>query len=290
MKKFSYTVLVTPKDERLPASEIIESYRAFMSTSITTAAAELRKLKTDVIQKNGTILRGGLTQFLSTPLKSDKDEIIRLIQDSIENSVQQLNAAPMLDSVEHSVWTIVDPQDVPLHRTAVGVMKRLLKEGKSMLTEAGCSFAKTAQPVYLSRFLFDGFSTILPLQKSIDQFEDSQPLVQVNNVVHTVTASSELPATRQMMLLIDLSFDDPSVIEPLLPEIRRICEASGAGGFSTATRTFHSRFGSLFQISCMADLDSVPIGSLITSIGEIHPLLKTALNNTGSVIVLSPVI
>ena len=288
MKKFSYTVLLSPTDPATPASEILESYRSFMSSSISAAAAELQKLKTDVIQKNGTILRGGLTQFLSTPLKSDKDEIIKLIEDSIENSVAQLNAAPMLGTVEHSLWSIVDPQDVPLHRTSIGVVKRLLKEGKSMLTEAGCSFGKSAPPVFVSRFHFDGFSTILPLQKSIDKFEDRQQLEQVNNVVHTVTASTDGPTSLMKLMLIDLHLEDISAIEPLLPEIRKVCESAGVTGFGASVQTFHSRIGSLFQLCCSIDVDTVPIGSVITAIGEVHPQLKTALNNNGSVVILNP--
>lgn len=290
MKKFSYSVLLTPTEEDAAAADILDSYRTFMTSSILSSANELQKVKTEVIQKNGTILRGSLTQFLSTPLKSDKDDIIKLIEDSIESSVRQLNAAPMLNTVEHSLWSIVEPQDVPLHRNSIGVVKRLLKEGKSMLTEAGCVFGKSAPPVYVSRFLFDGFSTILPLQKIIDQFEDRQQIAQVNNVVHSVTASTDPSSADLHMMLIDLDLQDFSSVETLMPEIQTACETAGAKGFVSALQTFHSRFGSLLQLSCLLDIHAVPIGAIITSIGELHPQLKTALNNSSTVVILKPIV
>ncbi len=290
MKKFSYTVLLTYGDQKQSSADPIESYTTFLTSSIQTTAAELQKTKTDVIQKNGTILRGGLTQFLSTPLKSDKDEIIKLIEDSIENTVHQLDAAPMLGTVQHSLWSIVDPQDVPLHRHSMGIVKRLLKHGKTMLINAGCSFGKNAPPVFVSHFLFNGFSTILPLQKIIDQFGDQQVLTQVNNVMHTMVASPDsYAASERNMLVIDLDINDSASIETLIPELQKLLEAEGANDLVCSVQTFHSRVGSLLQLRCSLDIDVLPIGKIISQLAEIHPELKTALNNNGTITVLKPI-
>ncbi|MFZ4619317.1 MAG: hypothetical protein ACOYNS_02070 [Bacteroidota bacterium] len=289
MKKFSYTVLLTVSETEQSASETIEAYRTFLTSSIQSKAAELQKQKADVIQKNGTILRGGLTQFLSTPLKSDKDEIIKLIEDSIENSVQQLDAAPMLGTVEHSLWRVVDPQEVPLHKHSIGVVKRMLKEGKTMLTEAGCTFGKNAPPVIVSHFQFDGFSTILPLQKIIDQAGDQKLITQVNNVMRTFTAAPEkYSGSDRQMLLIDLNVNETSAIESMLSEIRTLLENEGVNDVVCSVQTFHSRVGAVLQIACSLDSDTVPIGKIVMTLAEFHPELKTALNNHSMVTLLQP--
>ncbi len=289
MKKFSYTVLLTPAAPEQSSSDPVEAYRTFLTASILAKAAELQKMKSDVIQKNGTILRGGLTQFLSTPLKSDKDEIIKLIEDSIENSVQQLDAAPMLGTVDHTLWRIVDPQEVPLHKHSIGVVKRMLKEGKSMLTEAGCTFGKNAPPVFVSYFQFDGFSTIHPLQKIIDQAGDQKLITQVNNVMRTLTAAPDkYSGTDRQMLLIDLNVTDPSVIESIMSEITAALESEGALDVIGSLQTFHSRVGSVLQLACSLDIDTVPIGKIVTTLAELHPELKTALNNHSMITLLQP--
>ncbi len=289
MKKFSYTVLFTRSKQAPKDADPLEAYTSFVAASIQSIAADLQRTKTEVIQKNGTILRGGLTEFLSTPLKSDKDSIIKLIQDSIENSIRQLDAAPMLSTVDHTLWSIIDPQDVPLHRHSVGLVKRLLKQGKNMLTLAGSPGGKNAEPVMLSQFQFEGFSTMLPLKKIIDQFGDEPQLDQVNNVMHTRCDSSDFsPRTDLQRLIIELDVNDPSLVVSHEQELRNAIEGAGASQMICAVQTFRSTVGASMQLSCSLEMSAVPVGAVISAIADVHQDLKTALNNHASLYLLQP--
>jgi len=217
MKKFSYSVILQQTGNQTKIEpDSLETYRSFVSVGIQTALTELEKIKSDSIQKNGTILRGGLGHFLSTPLKSDTDEIIRLIRDSIENTVQQLDAAAILTSVEHSLWRIIEPQNVPLHRQLVGVVKRLLKNGRTILVDAGCQFGKNSGETFISRFQFNGFATAQSLKNIIDQFTAQQTLSAINGTLsNTITAIEEGENQEKFIVQIDFTVPNESVISQL---------------------------------------------------------------------------
>ena len=261
MKKFSYRIILQQSpDVSKSGQKSFESYLNFISEAIINVASEFQRIKADVIHKNGTILRGGLSHFLSTPLKSDKDEIIHLIEDSIENTVQQLNAAPALSSVEHSLWRVMDPQVVPLHRQMVGVIKRLLKNGRSMLVEEGCLFGKNTGDVVISLFLFDGFSTVQSLKSIIDGFPHEKHFSIINGVfTTTVTSSDKEGAAEKNLVVINFDFDSDKIIEMLNKQLPVLFGQFGIKHFSLSKQSLHNSAGRAFQLRFGMNVDTVPL-------------------------------
>lgn len=291
MKKFSYSVILQQIDGGTKTEgDLFEAYRLFIKNGIQSALSELDKTKSDMIQKNGTILRGGLTQFLSTPLKSDIDEIIRLIRDSIENTVHQLDAAPILSSVEHSLWKIVEPQDVPLHRQLVGVVKRLLKNGRTILAEAGCQFGKNSNELIISKFLFDGFATAQSLKQIIDNFTSQQTLSAVNGTLSTtLTAIEEEEEKRKYLVQIDFDLPNDAVVYQLLERIPVLLDQFGIKDFVVTKKSLHGGFGNVYQIQFGLNIEKYPLGSVIMSLVGDSEELEDAMTVHGSLIVLEKI-
>lgn len=291
MKKFSYSVILQQNIGLLkPEENVFETYRTFIEDSIQTAIGELEKVKSDTIQKNGTILRGGLGHFLSTPLKSDTDEIIQLIRDSIENTVQQLDAAAILSSVEHSLWRIIDPQIIPLHRQLVGVVKRLLKNGRSMLVDAGCQFGKNNGEVIISNFHFNGFATAQSLKAIIDQFPLPQSLTAINGTLsNTITEIEDGENQDKFIVQIDLNIPNDTIISQLLERIPMLIDQFGIKNFLIAKHSLHGGVGGEYQIQIGMNINKYPLGAMILSLVGEYKDLEKAITVYGSLIVLEKI-
>ncbi|MDP1677729.1 MAG: hypothetical protein Q8L88_12800 [Bacteroidota bacterium] len=291
MKKFSYSVILQQKgDQPKTEGDTFETYRSFVDNGIQTALTELDKVRSDTIQKNGTILRGGLGHFLSTPLKSDTDEIIRLIRDNIENTVQQLDAAAILSSVEHTLWKIIEPQNVPLHRQLVGVVKRLLKNGRTILADAGCQFGKNSGETIFSKFSFNGFATAQSLKTIIDQFRSQQTLEVINGTLSsTITAIEEGESIEKFIVQIDFDAPNDLVISQLLERIPVMLDQFGIKNFIVSKQSLHGGVGGEYQIQFKMNIDKYPLGTVIMSLVGDSEELEEAITVHGSLIVLEQI-
>ncbi|MFA6456530.1 MAG: hypothetical protein WCW40_06890 [Bacteroidota bacterium] len=288
MKKYSYFVLLQQNvAPSRPADDPIEEYKNFIPLSLQSGAVEFQRKKFDSIQKNGTILRGGLAHFLSTPLKSDTEEIIRLIQDSIENTVQQLDAAPMLSTVEHTVWKVMEPQDIPLQRQMVGVMKRLLKNGRTMLVNSGCLFGKNSGEIAVSLFQFDGFSTVQSIKSIIDDFSTQQILTVVNGSVNANSITIERDAAPEKnLVVIDFDYHDDSIVDVLNQRLPVLLDQFGITHCTLSKQLLHSSVGAGYQIRFGMNVNKYPLGTVILSLAGDHDELENAITTHGSLIVL----
>lgn len=286
MKKFSYFVLLQ-KAASAPEPDSFENYRFYIPESIQSGAAEFQKIKADAIQTNGSILRGGLGHFLSTPLKSDKDEIIRLIEDSIENTVAQLDAAPMLSTVTHSLWRVMEPQQVPLQRQMVGVMKRLLKNGRSMLVNAGCSFGKNSGNIAASIFEFDGFATVQSIHSIIGRFSQVEELsVSNGEFLTTEVVLGQNMASENNVVVIDFDDHDPLTVARLRERFPVLTDQFGIQNITLSRQSLQSSVGAFYQLRIGLDVNKHPLGSvLVTMIGE-NAELEEAITNHGFITVL----
>ena len=288
MKKFSYSVILQQNGGQTKTEwDLFEAYRSFVINEIQTALIEFEKIKSDAIQKNGTILRGGLSHFLSTPFKSDKDEIILLIRDSIENTVQQLEASSILSSVEHSMWKIIEPQNVPLHRQLVGVVKRLLKNGRTTLVDAGCQFGKNSGETIISKFSFDGFATAQSLKTIIDQFTSHQPLWVIGGTLaNTITAIEVIEKQEKFIVQMDFDLPNDTVIVQLNERIPVLLDQFGIKNFVLSKHSLHGGVGGEYQIQFGMDIEKYPLGTVIMSLIGDNEELEDAVTVHGSLIVL----
>ncbi|MCK9408094.1 MAG: hypothetical protein WCX28_09070 [Bacteriovoracaceae bacterium] len=286
MKKFSYFVLLQ-NDATVRGKELFDAYRSGIPERIYSGAVAFQQTKAETIQKNGSILRGGLSHFLSTPLKSDKDEIIRLIEDSIENTVLQFDAAPVLTSVNHSVWRVMEPQQVPLQRQMVGVIKRLLRNGRTMLVNAGCSFGKNSGDVAVSLFEFDGFSTVQTLRSIVGTMTAEQQLTVVNGAVFSsVIAIGQDIFSEKNIAVIDFDDHTGTTADQLNERIPILLDQFGIQQITFSRQTLHSSVGAACQLRIGMDVTKHPLGSVIVSIIGDNTELEEAMTIRGSITML----
>lgn len=290
MKTYTISLLLQSRSNDTAAlAEALDQFRTYCAAATTQAAADLLKVRTDVITKNGTVLRGGLTQFLSTPLKSDKDEIIRLIHESIDNTLRQFDIPTGEPSIRTALYRIVPAADVPLLKNSVGTMKRLLKNGRSSLGESSAARGKGNSDRFVFRLVFEGLS----LAETLFSLIRTAPETDQFSVVHAVlsTGWSTIPPAATGSSLVLLSCQPPAytMTEERSSKIGTICSGLGLAGVEVSTSVFDLLHTGTVQIGVRADLSAIAIGSIVSAIGDGDEELRTAINNSGALIVLEPV-
>lgn len=96
------------------------------------------------------VVRGMLSPFLSTPLKSDDEEIRKIIREGITEFSKQVSPDlpyGMRSTSEGQI--VVEPE-------ATGITKKLLDSGKVYLRDLGFQMAKNGPAIFESVFLVDG--------------------------------------------------------------------------------------------------------------------------------------
>ena len=166
MEKFIYSLLfqkMNPEDEKDELNFFSELHKSLLNEFESEISA-FNKTRTEAVQKAVSGLRGGLSTYLSTPLMSYKNDIESVIRDNVENMVNQLGIEKNITASRLFSYKILDYPQIPLHRQLVGVMRRLIKNGKTMLADAGVATGKNSGNIYLTLFTLDEFAT-LPLLK-----------------------------------------------------------------------------------------------------------------------------
>lgn len=261
-------------------------YHHAVTESLRLSAAAGAQAKGEIIQKNGSILRGGLIHFLSTPLKSDKDDIIRLIEESIAASIRQLDAAPLVETTVHTLWRVMEPASVPLHRQMVGVVKRLLKNGRSQLASTGVQFGKNAGDITASLFAFDGFATVRTIRGIVDGATNSEPLRAVSGNLLSFVGAGEGNFEEPHRAVIE--FDDPDglMASGIMERCATLGDLFGVRSWTLLRRVLHATGNGEYQIHFGFDAKRSPLGSiLLTLIGE-DTAFEDAVTSTGALVVL----
>ncbi|MBP9212287.1 MAG: hypothetical protein KBF97_05760 [Bacteroidetes bacterium] len=288
MKKHSAIIILQRQASAVQSEgDAFDQFAASVQGALRSRTSPFDQGVNDAIQKNGSILRGGLSHFLSTPLKSDKDEIITLIEESIRTAVEQSDAAPQLGSASFSLWKVMDPQQVPLQRQMVGVMKRLLKNGRSILAAAGAVFGKNSGEIGVALFEYDGFSTVQSVAGLTKSALPQDALAMVNGALFTtVRTEGDEPWTGPHLVSIDCTIQDDAVI-PFLSE--RFALLAGQFGIRSITLSRQAlRFGSgeAFQIRIGTDLNNYALGSILVTLTGENAEVEDAVTNSGAVTVL----
>lgn len=294
MAQFVFLSLIQDTSQETSSDEgnIFPELVTLLHQRVQAMEAESSKTAADSIQKSGAGLRGNLSQFLSTPLKSDKDEIDRAIRDTFENMLSQMGYSRSFGSLRVGVYKIIDPQSVPLHRQLVGVIRRILKNGRTLLADAGVSTGKNAGQPYLLSFVVNDFM-ILPHVKS--EFE-STLAEKVGGKYSTVSESigsvihSLAPEVFKNKFAIVVDFDaDDEVADRLQMRLKTIAEQFGVSQILLTKRSFAMGFSSLFQLTFSVDIDAHAIGSVIMALVDDDPELEDALTIHGSLLVLEKI-
>lgn len=288
MKKHSAIIILQRQSTAVQADgDAFDQFSAAVQGALRSRTSPFDQGVTDAIQKNGSILRGGLSHFLSTPLKSDKDEIITLIEESIRSAVEQSDAAPQIGSTQFTLWKVMDPLQVPLQRQMVGVMKRLLKNGRSILVAAGAAFGKNSGDIAVALFEYDGFSTVQSVAGLARTSLPQDAVTMVNGALFTsVTAEGDEPWTGPHLVSIDCTIQDDAILPYLSERFALLAGQFGIRSITLSRQALRFSSGEAFQIRIGTDLNKYPLGSILVTLTGDHAAVEDAVTNNGAVTVL----
>ncbi len=148
-----------------------ESFALLRKTS-DALVADLAKSYIESLQKYSQVTRGSLNQFLSTPIKSDDEEIRRIIKDNFERFAEQY--FDMLNTGVQRSWqsrVVTDPALFTNHDKKV---KKLFSAGKKLLAQYGIISGKVPSAVFESVFIFPTAQGLSHLNKVINTLPDGE--------------------------------------------------------------------------------------------------------------------
>jgi hypothetical protein len=253
---------------------------------------ESQKAVGETVLKNGASLRGGLGQFLSTPLKSDKDEIDRLIKENFENLLRQLGCTPSFNTTKTDVYRVIDQQNVPLHRQLVGVMRRLLKNGKIVLTDAGVNTGKGSGSIYCFTANAEGFSTINLLKEEVENciaLKPEVPFTLVNESILSVLHSVSGDPIKDTHVVVMNFTSTKEALDRIRTRMKVMTTQFGVKESKLLKRSFSTGFTTPYQLQFSVDIEKHALGSIIMSLVDDDAEIEDALTMQGSLIVLEKI-
>jgi len=294
MDKFVYSLLFQKlnSEEGIDEKDFFSELHKSLIDEFNSEIASFGKKQEETIQKAISGLRGGLSTYLSTPLVSDKDDIEQVLRDNVEMVVKQLSVEKSVAASQIFSYKVLDYSQIPLHRQLVGVMRRLIKNGKTMLVDAGISTGKNVGGAYLTLFTLDEFATLPMLRLKIDETAsknaDSQFVIVNDCIANILVLLDENVKFHGHTVLMHFDGDD-SMADRLNDKLAKLLDQFGAKNVKLLRRTFHTGFSTTFQLQFVVDLNKQALGSIIMSLIGDDEELEDALTTQGSLIVLEKI-
>ncbi len=168
---------------------------------------EAKKSQAEVLFKSSQVARGSLNQFLSTPIKSDDEEIRRIIRDSMERYAELFSDMRNI-GILHSWQAQLITGPLLLSNSDKNV-KRLLNNGKKMLSELSMLSGKLPSTVFESVFVFTSTLGLAHLSGLIGSLHDGESeylnsgttgKASLSEIIHEVGSQSQLPKQWEVTL------------------------------------------------------------------------------------------
>ncbi|MDE3057124.1 MAG: hypothetical protein KGJ59_04110 [Bacteroidota bacterium] len=134
--------------------------------------ADLAKSYLETLQKYSQLTRGSLNQFLSTPIKSDEEEVRRIIKENFERFGEQ--HFDMVNTGVQRSWQSRLITEPALFVSRDKNVKKLFGNGKKLLVQFGIVTGKIPSAVFESVFIFPSPQGLTHLKKVIDILPDDE--------------------------------------------------------------------------------------------------------------------
>lgn len=294
MEKFIYSTLFqqVSTGETNDDKDFFFELNKYLVKEFETHFALLNKKQREAVQKAISGLRGGLSTYLSTPLMSDKNEIEKVLRENVETVVKYFSVEKNITASQVSAYKVLDFPHIPLHRQLVGVMRRLIKNGKTMLANAGITFGKNSGNAFLTMFILDEIAALpivrMKIDEAIEKNSESHYAIINDCIANVLVLLNEDSKYHGHTVL--MNFDgDNSFVERLNDKLAKLLDQFGAKNIILSRRTFHTGFSAFFQLQFVVDLNKQALGSIIMSLVGDDEELEDALTTQGSLIVLEKI-
>jgi hypothetical protein len=158
-KLISYGVL-----QQIRSATNVDEFRKSLQESLGRVRDEATSLRRafqtsllDSRMRFAQVAKGSLNQYLSTPIKSDNEEVERIIKEAFEKYSEQI--LPTQNIGIESAWSsqlIVDSALVRGQTKISGTVRKMLSAGKRTLKEMDFKWGRNASSIFESVYLLDG--------------------------------------------------------------------------------------------------------------------------------------
>lgn len=260
--------------------------------SVTTVIAENKKNVDEMIAKSISGLRGVLSPYLSTPLTSDKSDIDRALKDNFQFMMEQFCALSSNSLPSISTYRVMEASHIPMHRQIVGVIRKLLKNGRTHLADTGIAVGKNAGQIYCSLIDFSDYS-LLPAMHSSAQAYSADSISAEYRIIsdfigEIIFRSSVEKAAKAHTIVLQWDGND-SMLSSLHTRFKTLSEQFGITDILLIKKSLFGGFGMTYQFQCTADLNKHALGSVLLSLVEDDEELKDAFTTQGSLLVLEKI-
>ncbi|MDD5464648.1 MAG: hypothetical protein PHP62_05870 [Candidatus Moranbacteria bacterium] len=294
MEQFIYSILLQQQsaESQISDSDIFSGLHSTIKQLLEEKDNEVKKNTSEFAQKNGANLLGGLSHFLSTPLKSDKEEIDRLIIESFENLLKQTGIYQTLNDIHFASYRILEPQQVPLHRQLVGVVKRILKNGKTWLSDSGVSTAKNSGDAFCSMIMVEQFSALPSVknifEQALQQKTEHNLSIFGQSISSVIFRSGNRDHTEKNIVQMNFVADENEVAR-LQSNVAVLEHQFGIKYYQLTKRTFEMGHKLPYRFQFAVDIEKHALGSIVVALVADDEALEDALTTEGSLIVLEKI-
>jgi hypothetical protein len=292
-ERFQYFVLAQKAIEDQKSEgidrEFFSDLHKFLISSLAKISEDRSRSADDIIQKGISGLRGMLSPYLSMPLISDKSDIENAIREHFRRMMEQSGAVSSDAPFQIETFIVMESQDIPLHRQIVGVIRRLLKNGRTHLADTGVSFGKNFGSVYITQIEHEDFSAIPLLAASLNvipaELNRSEYMFVSDGIGEIVYggASERVFSDHVMMLQWD---GDDAMASSLQKRFVVLAEQFGITDVMLAKKALFSGFGFRYYLQCPIQLEKHALGSIIVSLIGEDDVMEDAITTHGSLLVL----
>jgi hypothetical protein len=292
MPKFLYSIVT----QRTIGSEkendelaFFEMFTASLKEFIEGEVIEKNKVTDGVIQRTLQRLRGSLTPYLTTPLKTDQVDIERSLKDTIEEVLKQRDGEVLTQTIDIRAAKILKPTKIPLHRNSVALVKQMLTNAKNSLPLSQLKKVKNNGNAFLLKCTVDDiwFVPIINkcLAKNFTKYSNESYSLINDSLFEMVFLHSVYPANSLHTVIINLAVPE-QVREKLNDRITLLLNEFAIDNISMYRKIFQSGFGEQYQLHFDLNLRKTSLGAIITSlIGDDHAL-EEAFSRHGSLVAL----
>lgn len=294
MAKFNYTILIQHgtaergNDERTLINVVHTSLKEYLTNEIS----ERNKFFSEFIQRAQQRLSGSLAPYLSTPLKSDKNDIASSIQDTMNEVLKQNGTGVIETSLPLTIFCMAEPTTIPLHKQSVSLVRQLIKNGKSLLPHVHLNKGKRSGNRYFIEFSADDVS-LLPIffrsaESTLKKHSDEDFSFVSECITETVTLFTPTTVTTKPRVIFHVNHLDIGR-EQLQEKFKALIEQFELENVSLTKKIFKIGFGFENQIQFDVDVKNVPLGSVVTSLFGENKTDEESLVTKGALVVLEKI-
>ena len=292
MKRFQYSLIAQKMIGETQTKDEVSFFSDFhrvVLASVDTVIGENKKNVDEMIAKSISGLRGILSPYLSTPLTSDKSDIDRALKDNFQFMMEQFCALSSNSLPSINTYKVLEASHIPLHRHSVGVVRGILKNGRTRLADAGITFGKNAGQIYCSLIDFSDLSLLPAMHSAVHEYSVELASTEfriINDFVGEIVVRSTTDDATNVHTIIFQWDGNDSLLSSVRSRIKTVSEQFGIPDILLIKKSFFGGFGGTYQLHCTADLHKHALGSIILSIVGDDDELKASIITQGSLLVL----